>query len=249
MPANQFRAHFPPPHPLFWTLNTPAIFFPNHLGSGTRQQRTAPMPQSPWKNPNQSSACLPCLSRSCAWNHNEAYGLTCLFFLRICEDKLPRWQSFPCLHVSPYQIKTNPGCVLKQSHSETWGWGGGGGNGGKCQHTLWGDEIQPIRGKSLFADILFASHCGQDTVTRPLQVSDEHTVSAVCQGTSWTGCSSCQPEERQKLQPPWKPHPTREVEKFRIGKRERFSFPLKGGKTCLISLKMLNWWDITCFDF
>lgn len=91
-----------------------------------------------------------------------------------------------------------------------WDTGRGGGRGRrrgvKRQHTLWGDEIQPIRGKSLFADILFASHCGQDTVTRPLQVSGEHPVSAPCQGTGWAGCSSCQPGERQALQPPGKPH-------------------------------------------
>lgn len=158
MPDNQPRAHFPRPHPFFWTFYTPATFCPNHLRPGTRQLRTALCPRAPERiktDPQPASLASPVPVHG---HHNEAHGLwfdlvpsascltlvlpcaalhgvTCLLFLRICEEKLPWWQSFLCLHISLYLIKTNLGCVLKQSHSET---PEGRGSGGvvKGQHTL-----------------------------------------------------------------------------------------------------------------
>lgn len=136
------QSSFPSPHPLFWTLTLQPYSalvtwdqVPDNWGQllcpraperiqTDSQPAYLASPVPVHGSPNEAFGLRFDLVPSASWltlglPYAALHGMTCLLFLRICEDKLPWWQSFPCLHVSPYLITTNPWCVLKQSHSET----------------------------------------------------------------------------------------------------------------------------------
>lgn len=136
-PTNPEYTPQPPPQ---WSSHTqchcaPALITP---GSGTRQLKIVLIPPDLLKffkvaNPKPLYPALPCLSH---WNHSQGccpcfphfpvswatlvfphvalYDDPHFLFLGRCECKpLTSWQSFLCLHVLPWLIKTNPGHILQ----------------------------------------------------------------------------------------------------------------------------------------